>query len=266
MAGAGRAGADAAIGRNATTGQANVLVSGNAGGPYSLRFQGSLATTNVAALTPVSTGLTGGTSTASIAAVNDGTSTNTTYTGDPTGATLMNTPPQAVLANDGYVTMWTEANGMSDHGFLNLKFAPSAWRAPMTGLQWLNFPSTQTGFQVHATCQNVAALNTDANAQAVQELFGANPVGDPFWNYVPWQKVGVANGIGGDDDPTKWIAVVKTATTGLAGAPAGGVNLATLNTVADFRTACEAIGGVTCRPTRRAASQASAQIAKRSRP
>src|SRR5262245_36148461 len=31
-------GADAAIGRNATTGQANVLVTGVAGGPYTLRF------------------------------------------------------------------------------------------------------------------------------------------------------------------------------------------------------------------------------------
>ena len=47
------------IGRNATTSQANVLVTGNPGGPYTIRFQGSLATTNVAPLAPVSTGLTG---------------------------------------------------------------------------------------------------------------------------------------------------------------------------------------------------------------
>ena len=69
----------------------------------------------------------------------------------------------------------------------------------MTGLEWLNYTNIQTGIQTHATCQNVPALNTDANAQAVQEFFGANPVGDPFWNYVPWQKTSVVGGVGGDE-------------------------------------------------------------------
>jgi hypothetical protein len=247
---------DPAIGRNATTSLPNVLVTGPAGGPYTLRFQGSLASTNVGTLVPNSAGLTGGTGTASVATVIDGTSTNTTYLTDPTGATLQDLPQQAVITNDGYVTMWTESNGMTDHGFLNLKFLPSGYRGSgaMTGLEWLSYPQVQTGIQTHATCQNVPALNTNANALAVQELFGQNPVGDPFWNFVPFQKTGVPNGVGGDDDPNKWIAVVQTAT---------GVNLSSLNTVADFRTACEALNGGTgvyVPADTMGGSQASAQI------
>ena len=253
---------DAAIGRNATTQLANVLVTGPNGGPYTLRFQGSLATTNVAPLAPVSTGLTGGTSTASIATVIDGTATNTTYTGDPSGATLQDTPQQAVIANDGNVTMWTESNGLTNHGWLNLKFLPGSYRAVMTGDQWLNYPQAQTGIQTHATCQNVAAINTDLNARTVQENFGnASGIGDPFWNYVPFQKTSVAGGVGGDADPDKWITVVKTSTNGLPGAPTGGVDLATMVDAAATRTACEAIGGVYVPADTQGGSQASAQIA-----
>jgi hypothetical protein len=257
-------GADSAIGRNATTGQANVLVTGPNGGPYNLRFQGSLATTNVAQLTPVSTGLTGGTSTASVVTVNDGTSANTTYTTDPTGAPLMDTPPQAVITNDGYPTMWTEANGMTDRGWLNLKFAPGGFRAPMTGLEWLLYPNIQTGFQTHATCQNVSALNTNANILAVQGFYGQNAVGDPFWNYIPWQKTKVP--VGGDDNPQKWIDVVKAATDGLGGAPAGGVDLSTYSTVAEFRTACENLGGVYVPADTQGGNVASAAIADATAP
>ncbi len=154
-------GFDGAIGRNAVNGQANVLVTGLPGGPYTLRFQGSLATTNVAPLAPSSTGLTGGTATASITPVIDGSATNTTYATDPTGATLQDTPQQALIVNDGYATLWTESNGLSDHGWLNLKFMPGGFRAPMTGLQWITYTNVQTGIQTHATCQNVPALNTD---------------------------------------------------------------------------------------------------------
>jgi len=254
-------GADVAIGRNATTGLPNVLVTGANGGPYTVRFQGTLATTNVAPLTPVSTGLTGGTSTASIATVIDGTAANTTYTGDPTGATLQDTPQQAVIANDGNVTMWTESNGLTNHGWLNLKFLPGSYRAVMTGDQWLNYPQVQTGIQTHATCQNVGAINTDANAKAVQENFGnVSGIGDPFWNYVPFQKASVAGGVGGDADPAKWITVVKTSTNGLPGAPAGGVDLATVNDAAAARTACEALGGVYVPADTQGGSQASSQI------
>ena len=220
-----------------------------------------MADINVAQLAPVSTGLTGGTSTASVTTVTDGSCANTTYTTDSTGATLQNTPQQAVIANDGNVTMWTEANGLTDHGWLNLKFAPGGFRAPMTGLEWLNYVNIQSGIQTHATCQNVPALNTDANAQAVQEFFGTNMQGDPFWNYVPWQKTSVPGGIGGDADPAKWINVVKTATNGVMGAPAGGVDLNTLNTVADFRAACEAMAGVYVPADTQGGTQASAQIA-----
>jgi hypothetical protein len=245
-------GADATIGRNATTGANNVLVTGNVGGPFTLLFQG-LATTNVPQVVPDSTGLTGGTATA--ASVQDGGGTTWTFANNASGSNMTDTPQQAVVANDGNVTMWTESNGLTDQGWLNLKYLPSAFRAPMTSSQWLNWPAAQTGIQTHATCQNVPALNTEANVLAVQELFGSNPVGDPFWNYVPWQKTGVVGGVGGDDDPAKWTTVVQTAT---------GVNLNTLNTVADFRTACEALNGgkgVYVPADTQGNSQASAQIA-----
>jgi hypothetical protein len=179
----------------------------------------------------------------------DGTAANTTYTGDPTGATLQDTPQQAIITNDGHVTMWTEANGLGDHGWLNLKYMPGAYRGTtampiMTATQWLNYGPSQTSIQTHATCQNLPALNTDANVLAVQELFAPMALGDPFWNYIPWQKTSVVGGVGGDADPTKWINVVKTATNGEMGAPPGGVDLNTLTSIADFRNACEAMAGV----------------------
>ncbi len=103
---------------------------------------------------------------------------------------------------------------------------PGAYRAPMTEPQWLNWEMAQTGIQSHATCQNVPALNTEANILAVQ----TNDT-DPFWNYVPWQKTSARLG----DEPEQWIPVVQAAT---------GVDLEALNTVAEFRAACEGEGGV----------------------
>ncbi len=242
-----------------------MLVTGPNGGPYNIRFQGALvscpnqmANINQAQLAPSSTGLTGGTSTASVTTVTDGSCANTTYTTDPTGATLQDTPQQALIANDGYATLWTESNGLTDHGWLNLKFAPGGFRAPMTGLEWITYGNIQTGIQTHATCQNVPALNTNANAQAVQHNFGVNAAGDPFWNYVPWQKTIVP--VGGED-PTKWTDVVKTATNGVMGAPAGGVDFATLTSVADFRTACENMAGIYVPADTQGGNQASAMIA-----
>lgn len=45
-----------------TIGSGNVLVTGSAGGPYTITFQGSLANTTIAAMTASGTGLTGGAS------------------------------------------------------------------------------------------------------------------------------------------------------------------------------------------------------------
>jgi len=45
------------------------------------------------------------------------------------------------------------------------------------------------------------------------------------------------------EDPNLWIPVVKSATATVAGAPAGGVDLAALSTLQDFTDACTAIGG-----------------------
>ncbi len=98
---------------------------------------------------------------------------------------------------------------------------PAAPGIPMTESQWLNWPMAQTGIQSHATCQGVAALNTEANILAVQ----SNDT-DPFWNYVPLQKT--SSGLG--DEPEQWIPVVLS---GDRREPHE------LGTAAEFRTACE---------------------------
>ncbi len=219
-------GADAAIGRNATSGQANVLVTGADGGPYTLRFQGSLATMDVPQVVPDPSGLTGGASSTTVATTVGGGSPNITFTDDPTGASLPDDVPRAVIPNDGYVMTFVESNGLAENGWLNLRFMPGAYREPMTEPEWLNWPMAQTGIQSHATCQGAPGLNTEENILAVQ----SNDT-DPFWNYVPWQNTSARLG----DEPEQWIPVVLAAV---------GVDLSTLTTVDEFRTACEGAGGV----------------------
>ena len=219
-------GADPAIGRNATTGQANVLVT-KAGLVYTLRFQGSLATANVPQVVPDTTG-----GTAVVATPTEGGGPDIRYQDDNSGASLPDDVLRTVIPNDGFVGAFVESNGVADHGWLNLRFMPGGYRRPaapgipMTESQWVNWPMAQTGIQSHATCQGVAALNTEANILEVQ----SNET-DPFWNYVPFQRT--SSGLG--DEPEQWIPVVLAAT---------GVNLANLGTAAELRTACEGIGGV----------------------
>ena len=219
---------DPAIGTSAT-GQSNARVSGSPGGPYTLTFQGASATANVNQVAPDGSGLTGSSPSVVAATTTQGAGPAITYTTDPSGAS-MPTVTRAIISNDGYVTQWTEANGLTSDGWLNLTQMPGAYRAPMNSSQWINYGPAQTGIQTHATCQNVPALNTEANRLAVQPFAGQNPVGDPFWNYVPWQKT--SSGLG--DVPTEWIPVVQSAV---------GVNLNSLDTVSQFRTACEALNG-----------------------
>jgi hypothetical protein len=234
-------GADPAIGRSAI-GQSNVMVTGNDGGPYTLRFQGGLAAANQNQVVPDGSLLTGGAGTAIAATSIEGGQADITYTGDPSGASLPNDVNRTTITNDGFVASFVESNGLATGGWLNLRFMPGAYRTSMTEPQWLTWPMAQTGIQSHATCQNVPTLNTEANILAVQ-----NNATDPFWNYVPWQKTSAGLG----DEPEQWLDVVETAT---------GVDLATLTTVAEFRAACEGEGGVYV-PADNPSNPASGQVA-----
>jgi hypothetical protein len=205
--------ADPAIGYD------NVDVTGPAGGPYVIRWTGTLAGKVVAPIAPVGAG-------GATAVVSQGQEGGTPVTPatDPTGVTQA-TMTQYVIANDGYTYQFTETNNLGGTGFLNLKFLPGAYRATLPPVQWFSYPGLATGIQAHATCTGVPALEDPANILAAQE-------GDPFFRYIPWQKT--SNHVGGDADPAKWIAVVKAAT---------GVDLSTLNTVAEFTSACTGLGG-----------------------
>ncbi len=202
-----------------------------AGAVYTLRFQGTLATTDVPQVVPDPSGLTGGAASTTVATQVQGGLPDVTFASDPTGATLPDDIERAVIPNDGYVMTFVESNGLAENGWLNLRFMPGGYRRPaggggMTEEEWLTWPPAQTGIQSHATCQDAPGLNTIENILAVQ----TNDT-DPFWNYVPWQKT--SSGLG--DEPEQWIGVVQTAT---------GVDLDALTTADEFRTACEGEGGV----------------------
>ena len=154
-------------------------------------------TTNIdqAQLAPNSTGLTGGTATATGATtVTDGSCTADTTRPTRAARPCRTRRSRRSSPTTATPTMWTESNGLADHGWLNLKFMPGGYRAPMTASQWITYGPAQTSIQTHATCQNVPALNTDANALAVQATSASDGAGDPFWNYVPWQKTTVPVG------------------------------------------------------------------------
>lgn len=141
------------------------------------------------------------------------------------------------VANDGFAMAFTEGtatnpvgpssetNGaLPNRGLVNYRFLPGTWRGaatPANRLQWLQYAPAQTNLQAHATCMG-APWDTSTNILAWQE--------DPFYNYIPWQKTAV--GIG--DEPEKWIKLVKDVAQ---------VDLATLNTPAEFQAACTTAGG-----------------------
>ena len=126
------------------------------------------------------------------------------------------TQTQYVVTNHGFTFVLKESNEAADQGMVNYKKLPKAHRDTLTKTQLL--AEGDTGAQPHATCRGVAALDE----AAVLAWQGA----DPFYNYVPWQK----DAAGLEDDPAKWIAVVKAET---------GVDL----TTEDPATACAAAGG-----------------------
>lgn len=218
---------EAALWADPAIGYDNIDVTGPAGGPYVLRWTGTLAGKVVAPIAPSGSGG----ATATVSQGQEG-GTPVTFASDPTGSTMA-TVRQYVLVNDGYTYGYTETNGTGGRGMLNLKFLPGAYRAaPMAPAAWITYPATHTGIQVHATCVGVPALDSPANILTIK-------TGDPFYGYVPWQKT--TAGVG--DKPAEWIPAVKAMTNGLPGAPAGGVDLSALDTVADFTTACTNLGG-----------------------
>ena len=137
---------------------------------------------------------------------------------------------QYVVTNHGYTMVLRESNGALDHGMINFKVLPrrlpepAGLRARGRGTRTRLLSEGDTAVQPHATCRGGTGLG-EAQILAWQ---GA----DPFYNYVPWQKT--AAGLQDEAEVATWIGVVKTAT---------GVDLATLNTVSDFTTACAGIGG-----------------------
>lgn len=149
-----------------------------------------------------------------------------TFLTDPTGAALVTTQTQYVVSADGYAAGFAETNGLTSGGVIDYAVLPAGYRAPMSATDKLAYAPAQTGVQPHATCSGVAALADPANVAAWQRNAGD----DPSYDYIPWQKT--TAGLG--DDPAKWIPVVRSAT---------GVDLSTLATAADFRAACERLGG-----------------------
>lgn len=146
-----------------------------------------------------------------------------TFATDPTGAALTNTQTQYVLSADGYAVGFAEDNGVTTDGALDYAQLPADYRAPMTAEEKRTYGPAQTGLQAHATCSAVASLSDGATIRAWQSA-------DPSFDYVPWQKA--AAGVG--DDPRTWLPVVRGAT---------GVDLSALASAADFRAACEGLGG-----------------------
>lgn len=182
-----------------------------------------------------------------------GTVFQTTVNGTPSvpanSTDLANYPDQIryIASNHGYPYAYDETNGATTDGMLNFAKMPGAWRtakyplpaetdpgyaaallAKRKGI--LNEPEGQSGVQVHASCSYTGI--TDEDVLAWQGS-------DPFYNYLVWQNE-VAYP---DESVATFVSGVKTATSDVPGAPAGGVDLSTLTTAALAKTACEALPG-----------------------
>jgi Tfp pilus assembly protein PilN len=137
---------------------------------------------------------------------------------DPNNPNSLVNQTRHVVTNHGFTYVLRETNGLgAPKGVITFSRLPGAYRATIPFSDWQT--EGGTGAQPHATCQ-VAALETEAAIKAWQDE-------DPFYNYVPFQK----GSAGLEDDPARWIPVVKDIT---------GVDLATL---ADPATACTNLGG-----------------------
>ena len=154
---------------------------------------------------------------------------------DPCSST--DTRKSYAISNHGFTMALNETNCAVDKGMLNYKFLPSSTRATLTLAAYLG--AGDTGAQPHATCRQGSGVvdqlwGTTAGTSAItawQTAKTNTAGGEPFFNYVPWQKTSA----GLEDDPTKWIPVVLART---------GVNLSSYSTVDEFTAACAGIGGV----------------------
>jgi hypothetical protein len=124
------------------------------------------------------------------------------YTGT---ATIVNPSPppdftdqdRHMVTNHGYTTVLRETNNVdAPGGVVSYALLPGALRDTLTPAEVL--ATGGTGAQAHATCQGVTALATVDAITGWQE-------GDPFYNYVPFQKASA----GLDDNPADWIADVQ---------------------------------------------------------
>ncbi len=149
-----------------------------------------------------------------------------TFLTDPTGAALTETQTRYVVSADGFSFGYAETNRLTTDGVLDYSVLPAEYRAPATAEEKRVYATAQTGLQAHATCDGVAALRSGPTILSWQYATGR----DPSYNYVPWQKA--TAGLG--DDPRTWLPTVRLAT---------GVDLNALATAADFRAACERLGG-----------------------
>jgi hypothetical protein len=105
-----------------------------------------------------------------------------------------------MVTNHGYTTVLRETNGVTvdaHKGVMSYALLPADRRAMLSATEEL---ATSTGAQAHATC-DVAALNAESAVLGWQD-------GDPFYNYVPFQKAAA----GLDDTPADWIGDVRALT------------------------------------------------------
>ena len=139
--------------------------------------------------------------------------------GDPSSITDQT---RHVITNHGFTMVLRESNGLAANGMFDYSRLPSGYRDTLT---WAQLEAEgASGAQPHATCRT-PALETEAAIRAWQDE-------DPFYDYVPFQR----QAAGLEDDPARWIPVVKTLT---------GVDLAT---EADPAAACAALPGATYVP------------------
>ena len=154
---------------------------------------------------------------------------------DPCSST--DTRKSYAVSNHGFTMALNETNCATDKGVINYKKLPSSYRATLSLAAYL--AAGDSGVQPHATCRQGSGLVDELWGQtagtsaitAWQTITANTAGGEPFFNYVPWQKTSA----GLEDDPTKWIPVVLART---------GIDLNSYSTVAEFTAACASIGGV----------------------
>ena len=168
-----------------------------------------------------------------------------TYEAHEDGSCLENGTIRYAIANDGYSMTYTETAGSNpSRGIVNYQLIPGTFRSwkvgevthKMTALQLLEFASlhgANSTVQPHATC-GLAVLEEPETIAAWQEA-------EPFFDYVPWQKVGAGLG----DEPSSWIPVVLEKTgVDLATLPSDNPETKEVNEEAEAaKTLCEGKGG-----------------------